>query len=204
MSTPTRFVTDSSLDLLARRLRFLGFDIVTHRGARLEELFDDAARTGRTVLTSSLRHPRKWAAVPVLHVERGDVAAALRAVATGHTPATAAWTRCPRCNVALHARSAFEARGEVPGRVTRLPGVSFRSCPSCGQWYWTGSHVARMTAWLEQALGHAIARFEDGASATAAHPAGGDVAAEPPATPPAKRPAEPPVAGEEEPGNPSS
>src|SRR5262249_39141672 len=39
MREPTRFATDDSLDHLARRLRFLGFDVVTHKGARLEELF---------------------------------------------------------------------------------------------------------------------------------------------------------------------
>ena len=55
---PARFVTDSSLDELARRLRFLGYDIVTLAGARLEELFVAGRRDGRTVLTLSARHPR--------------------------------------------------------------------------------------------------------------------------------------------------
>jgi uncharacterized protein with PIN domain len=166
MSTPTRFVTDTSLDRLARRLRFLGYDVVTHRGARLEELFEDAARTGRTVLTSSQRHPKRWAGVPVMQVERGDTAGALRAVATSHAPSGPPWSRCPRCNVALHSRSAFEARGEVPGRVTRMSGVSFRSCPSCGQWFWPGGHVARMTVWLEQALGRPLGDTDEAPSGT--------------------------------------
>lgn len=157
MSTASRFVTDSSLDQLARRLRFLGYDVVTHRGARLEELFDDAERNGRTVLTLSARQPRRWAAVPVMRVARNDLAGALRAVVTAHAPAGAAWSRCPACNIALHSRSAFEARGEVPGRVTRL-GLAFGWCPSCGRWYWPGSHVARMTAWFGRALGRPMAR----------------------------------------------
>ena len=154
MRAQTRFVTDSSLDLLARRLRFLGYDVVSHRGARLEELFDAAAREGRTVLTSSLRHPRRHAGVPALRVPRDDVAAAVRAVADRHAPAGAPWSRCPACNVVLHTRSAFEARGEVPGRVARM-GVPFTWCPSCARWYWPGSHVARMTAWFASVLGSA-------------------------------------------------
>lgn len=157
MLTPTRFVTDSSLDRLARRLRFLGYDVLTHRGARLEELFDDAARHGRTVLTSSQRHPRRWAEVAAVHADRDDLAAAVRAIAAAHAPASAPWSRCPRCNVVLHARSAFEARGEVPGRVTRIPGVTFRSCPSCGRWFWPGGHVARLSAWFEDVLGRPVA-----------------------------------------------
>lgn len=159
MRTPTRFVTDSSLDWLARRLRFLGYDVVTHRGALLEELLAEAERHGRTVLTSSVRRPSRWAGVAVVCVARHDHASALRAIADQHAPASPPWSRCPRCNVTLHARSAFEARGEVPGRVTRMPGVTFRSCPSCGQWFWPGSHVARLTAWFERQLGHPIPEF---------------------------------------------
>ena len=152
MEDPARFVTDSSLEQLARRLRFLGYDVLSHRGARLEELFADAAREGRTVLTLSARRPARHADVPVCVVPRGDLAAAVRAVAAQHAPATARWSRCPACNVALHSRSAFEARGEVPGRVTRA-GVPLSWCPSCGRWYWPGSHVARMDLWFDEVLG---------------------------------------------------
>jgi uncharacterized protein with PIN domain len=151
MRAPTRFVTDASLDQLARRLRFLGYDVVTHRGARLEELFEAAAAEGRTVLTLSTRRSRRHPDVPVEHVPRGDLAAALRAVVAAHAPATGRWSRCPACNVALHTRSAFEARGEVPGRVTRSPGP-FRWCPSCGQWFWPGSHVSRIEEWFAGVL----------------------------------------------------
>ncbi len=155
MRPATRFVTDASLEQLARRLRFLGHDVVTHRGARLEELFEAAQLDGRTVLTLSSRHPKRYASVPALCVPRGDLAAALRAVTDQHAPAGAPWSRCPACNVALHTRSMFEARGEVPGRVTRM-NVRLTWCPSCGQWYWPGSHVARLTEWLEATLDRSL------------------------------------------------
>jgi uncharacterized protein with PIN domain len=58
----------------------------------------------------------------------------------------------------------MEARGEVPGRVLRTV-RSLRYCPMCGKWYWEGSHVARLRAWLEQALGRAL---------PAGDPAGGE------------------------------
>lgn len=152
MLEPTRFVTDSSLEQLARRLRFLGFDVITHRGARLHELFEDAAREGRTVLTLSARRPALHAAVPVAVVPRDDLASAVRSIASKHQPATARWSRCPECNVALHARSTFEARGEVPGRITRA-NLPLAWCPSCGRWFWPGSHVARMERWFDEVLG---------------------------------------------------
>lgn len=150
-----RFVTDAALDRLARRLRFLGYDVVTHRGVRLEELFELAARDGRIVLTGSPRHPRRYAAIPAVHVAAADEAAALRRIAAEHEAASEPFTRCPRCNTALIQRSTFEARGEVPGRVTRS-GSPLRYCPACGKWYWIGSHVARIAAWLEGALGRPI------------------------------------------------
>ncbi len=148
----TRFLTDGSLEQLARRLRFLGYDVATHRGARLGELFAAAWREDRAVLTMSARQPPKSAPVTVLRVPREDLEAAVRAVVAAHLPATAPWSRCPACNVALQARSAFEARGELPGRLTR-PGVPLSWCPDCGRWFWPGSHVARMHAWFERVIG---------------------------------------------------
>lgn len=149
---PTRFVTDASLDHLARRLRFLGFDVVTHPGARLEELFAVAGKQGRTVLTLSARRPRTGGDVAVVRVPRGDEAAAVRAVAMRHRPSGPRWSRCPACNSALQARSSFEAIGEVPSRITRA-GWPLTWCPNCGRWFWPGSHVARMNEWFDRVLG---------------------------------------------------
>jgi hypothetical protein len=152
----TRFVTDASLDFVARRLRFLGYDVVTHRGARLEELFEAAARDGRTVLTLSARHPRRFAAVPAVRALRADAAGTVRAISEAHAPAGPPFSRCPACNVALRSRTPFEAHGEVPGRVTRA-GHALTWCPACGKWYWPGTHVARLVEWLQAATGRAVA-----------------------------------------------
>ena len=153
---PARFVTDTSLDLLARRLRMLGYDVATAPGARLEELFEAGRREGRTVLTLSARRPPRFAAVPALRMPRADPAAALREIAAAHEPAGPPFSRCPGCNVALQRRTAFEAVGEVPGTVLRSsPSLTY--CPHCGKWYWEGSHVARLREWLERALGRPLA-----------------------------------------------
>ena len=153
--TPDRFVTDSSLDFVARRLRFLGYDVSTLGGSRLEELFDRAAGDGAIVLSRSPRHPRRWGAVPLVVIDGGDPAAAVRAIATRYAAAGAPFSRCPACNVALRTRHPLEARGEIPGRVLRsIRTVS--ACPMCGKWYWEGTHVARIRTWLEAALGRAL------------------------------------------------
>jgi uncharacterized protein with PIN domain len=152
----TRFVTDSSLDFLARRLRILGYDVLTLPGARLEDLFAYALQEGRTVMTSSARHPRRFASVPAVAVPREEPAESLRSLVERHAPAGAPFSRCARCNTPLRARHPMEASGEVPGRVLRSA-RSLRSCPACGKWYWDGSHVARLLEWLEAALGRPVA-----------------------------------------------
>ena len=174
----TRFLTDSSLEQLARRLRVLGHDVEVLRGARLEELFDQAERDGRTLLTLSGRHPRRWTSVDVVRVPRGDEAAGLRAaVARGAAPGPP-FSRCSRCNGPLAWRSAFEAHGEVPGRVVRS-GRPLRSCTSCGHWYWLGSHAVRLTEWLESALGERL-EFEGRDLMDVDRPAGTSGAPAPP------------------------
>lgn len=153
---PARLLTDSSLESLARHLRFLGYDVVTLAGSRLEEILAAARREQRTVLTLSVRRPRRWADVPVITVERGDEAAALRRVAAACEPAGPPFSRCGRCGTALERRHTFEAHGEVPGRVLRsAPFLHY--CPACGKWYWEGTHVAHLREWLERALGRPLA-----------------------------------------------
>lgn len=150
----SRFVTDSSLASFARRLRFLGHDVVTLPGARLEDVLAAARREGRTVLTLSTRRPRRWADVPALTVGR-DEAVAVRALAASHPAVDPPFSRCGVCNERLERRLAFEARGEVPGRVLRA-GRELRYCPGCGKWYWDGTHVRAIRAWLERALGRPL------------------------------------------------
>ena len=152
---PSRFITETSLDYLARRLRFLGYDIVTLANTRLEELFAVARRDRRTVLTLSARHPRRFADVGVLSMPRGDPAAALRGIAQVFEPAGPPFSRCAVCNTPLQRRLALEARGEVPGPVAR-EATHLHHCPTCGKWYWEGSHVDRVREWLERALGRPL------------------------------------------------
>ena len=153
--TPDRFVTDSSLDLLVRRLRFLGYDAALLRGARLEDVFEVAQREGRIVLTLSTRHPKRYGAVPVVRVTRERPDDALRAIAARYTPASEPFGRCPECNTVLEPRTPFEAGGEVPGRVLRRVKV-LHYCPHDGKWYWDGTHVARIREALERVLGRAL------------------------------------------------
>ena len=153
---PSRFVTDASLAFLARRLRFLGYDVIVAPGARLEEVFEIARADDRIVLTTSGRHPRRFAAVSAEWVPRSSTLDTLRALSEKHTPAGLPFSRCAECNTALQKRHPLEASGEVPGPVLRRA-RSLSFCPGCGKWYWDGSHVARLRLSLTEALGRPIA-----------------------------------------------
>ena len=133
----------------------LGYDVQVLAGARLEEVLESARREGRIALTMSVRHPRKFADVVVRQVARGRPAESLREIAAAGSPAGAPFTRCPACNTALQRRLPMEARGEVPGAVLRTAKM-LTFCPSCGKWYWEGSHVARLREWLAAALGRPL------------------------------------------------
>ena len=153
--SPTRFVTDASLELVARRLRMLGYDVRTLRGARLEELYAAAREEQRTVLTPSARHPRRFADVPAVQLPREDAPAAIRLVAGSCEAAGAPFSRCTVCNGVLQRRQPLEATGEVPGRVLRSARF-LAYCPLCGKWYWDGSHVAHVRSWLSEVLGREV------------------------------------------------
>jgi uncharacterized protein len=152
---PARFVTDSSLALLARRLRALGYDVEVLAGARLEEMLEAARREGRVVLTMSARHPKAFADVSVRRISRERPAESVREIAATWAPSGAPFSRCSACNTALQPRLAMEARGEVPGAVLRTAKL-LTYCPHCGKWYWEGSHVARLREWLRSAIGRSI------------------------------------------------
>ena len=152
----SRFLTDDSLALVARRLRALGFDVEVARGARLDELFEAARATGATVLTLSDRRPGRHRAVPVITLPRGDAATAVRMLDATYRSTGPPFGRCLECNTPLQGRFAAEARGEVPPAVARSTAM-LHHCPTCGRWYWEGSHTARLRAWLEAAIGHPLA-----------------------------------------------
>jgi len=167
MVTPSRFASDSSLAFLARWLRFLGYDVATYRGARLDELLEVARSEARIALTLSSRHPRRFGDVPVIRVARDEPGAAIREIARSHARSSPPFGRCPECNAVLESRHPLQATGEVPGRVLRRV-QSLHYCPMCAKWYWEGTHVAKIRAELERMLGSPLEAFSQSAGPPAA------------------------------------
>ena len=110
-----RFVVDSSLELLARRLRALGFDVASAGESTLERTLEIALADGRVAITTSARHPRRLAAAAAIVVPRGDAIAS----SARSSPGTSRRARAlPRLRAMVLAR---ESRGPH-ARVARARG----------------------------------------------------------------------------------
>jgi uncharacterized protein with PIN domain len=141
----TRFVADGHLGKLVRNLRLLGIDVAYSPIIDDAELIRIGCSEDRAVLTRDRRllmhsavkdgyFPRSQLpdeqTLEVL--ERFEVSGAIEP-----------YTRCLRCNGLLDAveKSSVEEQLEP---LTRQHYEVFRSCTSCGNVYWPGSHFSKL------------------------------------------------------------
>jgi uncharacterized protein with PIN domain len=139
------FVADGHLGKLVRNLRLLGIDVAYHNDADDRDLLKIMQREERGLLTRDrplLMHkvvengffPRSQEPIEqtIETIRRFEL-----------VPALAPFTRCLRCNGALgYADKASVIDDLEP--LTRLYYEDFAKCPSCGQTYWRGSHMAKL------------------------------------------------------------
>jgi uncharacterized protein len=156
--TGQTFLVDQNVASLARRLRWLGYDAVEDPAADDAMLVAHAGRTGRMLLTRDRgilrRRPVASGAVSALWLESDDPWQQLAQVVrdTGIDPVFYAFSRCVRCNVPLEATTREVAAAAVPPFVSQTQ-VHFTRCPSCGRFFWRGTHWDRMTKHLQACLG---------------------------------------------------
>jgi uncharacterized protein len=148
------FFADAMLGRLARWLRLIGADTAYEAGIEDERLAARAEAEGRVVLTRDTLLPPRFKDTRCLLIGSEVLAEQLSQVvsAFGIDWRAAAFSRCTRCNTPLRTLTREAALGRVPQRVL-LEREHFVTCPSCGRVYWRGSHVERMRAALDHALG---------------------------------------------------
>ena len=163
------FVADGHLGKLVRDLRLLGIDVAYRNDADDRDLLSIMQREQRALLTRDrplLMHrvvkngffPRsqKPFAQTIETLRRFELASAL-----------APFTRCLRCNGILN-RTEKKAVIDQLEPLTRLYYEDFTKCPSCGQTYWRGSHIAK----LEKRVENIVATIAAGAEGTSSIPTG--------------------------------
>lgn len=152
-----RFLCDSHLGKLGRRLRLLGFDTLLAQDFAGGDPGDDAlvrvAREAQRILLSRdqglLDRPGLSQA---LRVPQAPVDAQLRGLTTrlGLAASAAPFTRCTCCNTPIEPAEPADLRDLPTGVLARQQ--RFWRCPGCGRRYWEGSHHQRMRRLLAELL----------------------------------------------------
>ena len=132
------------LGRLAKWLRVLGYD--TH----YQRFYPSGAIKGLLIQERRLlsRNRGLVRCFPgTLLIQSSRVGDQLREVAMqiGMTPDRSRWfSRCLICNELLEAVETEEALERIPEYVYYQGPSKIRACPSCGRYFWPGSHRERM------------------------------------------------------------
>ncbi len=151
--SPPRFIADAMLGRLARWLRLLGLDTVYEADIADAEIVRRGVTEGRIILSRDRALPVEWRVSDLYLVDAERPLEQLREVAErfGLAEGMQILTRCSQCNAQLLPASRNDAAGHVPPRVLHNE-QSFMHCPTCGRFYWSGSHVKRIRRIVGQAL----------------------------------------------------
>lgn len=167
LPSPPRFLLDTHLGKLARRLRLAGFDTLYANAADDADLAERAERDRRVLLTRDVELLKRRAVEFGYFVRSTDAHRQWLEVATRFDlgPHIRAFTRCTHCNGELRSTTDAEALARVPADVLArgasaaemrpVSGAPARTsdvyaCTSCGHVYWEGSHTARIRAWIRE------------------------------------------------------
>lgn len=149
-----RFVLDTHLGKLARRLRLLGFDATWRRDATDEELVSVSLTEVRTLLTRDRGLLKRRELTHAAAVRATEAGRQLREVVERFDLARSAapFTRCLACNGRLAAVPSEEILDRIPPE-TRLHYDAFVRCTSCERVFWWGPHTRRLREIVAEALG---------------------------------------------------
>jgi uncharacterized protein with PIN domain len=153
----TRFIIDVNLGKLARRLRMLGFDAAYSNCLRDQEIVDIATGEKRILLTRDKRLLFRKAITHGFWIRAVDADEQLKEVLQRLDlyDQINPLQRCIDCNGRIETveRERIWSRLEP---LTRRYYSEFFCCSRCHKIYWSGSHVAHMTAAIRRLLGSGL------------------------------------------------
>lgn len=149
-SNKMKFVADSMLGKLAKWLRVLGYD--THYQSFYPPgVIVQFLENGRYLLTRHEGAEDLYRDVVLLRADRVGKQLDELKNKIKLTPERTSWfTRCLVCNAVLEKAHMNRARDSLPEYVFYSNMSGIRLCPSCGRYYWPGSHKTRMIMQLEE------------------------------------------------------
>ena len=144
-----RFVADTMLGKLARWLRVLGYD--THYQPRYRPGdIDHFVKHGRIILSRHKKMADRYDNGVLLYSNHtGEQMAELKEKIGLVSDSSRWFSRCLVCNEVLKHVHPQQAGESIPDYIFYQYSKTnmIRSCPSCGRYYWPGSHREKM---LEQ------------------------------------------------------
>jgi len=151
-----KFIADSMLGSLSKKLRMLGIDTVYARDAEDSKIRSIVRSQGRILLSRDTRlvsslGERAWL-VTGSDTREEFLSIAVSLAGAGCRPVP--MSRCLQCNDLLIPIDPLSARDKVPPHVLEK-GVDLVSCPACGKVYWQGSHAGRMgqeIGWMKEQI----------------------------------------------------
>jgi len=147
-----KFIADRTLGKLAKWLRILGYDCVYWRSDDLAGLLRCAHDDERAMITKDGKLYRRRGGLQALLVRENDPFRQLVEVLRYFCLSIRddmLFSRCLVCNEPLHSVSTSDVEGHVPDYVFHTH-TKFSRCPSCGRFYWLGTHHDHMAAVVEK------------------------------------------------------
>ena len=145
-----KFVADSMLGKLAKWLRILGYDTIYQSYYR-PGVIESLMKEGRCLLSRHKETVEQYTNALLINADRvGEQLADLKRAIPLKVDQPNWFSRCLVCNALLKEAKEDKAQRNVPEYVfyENIQGIRF--CPSCGRYYWPGSHRAKMMSQLSE------------------------------------------------------
>jgi hypothetical protein len=145
-----KFIADSMLGRLAKWLRVLGYDTL-YQPFYKQGVIGASVGEGRKLLSRHRPTVTRYSNSMLIRSDRVKDQLCEMKTAGIITSERSKWfSRCLRCNIPLQEAEGTDARENVPEYVFYQSASGIRFCPSCGRYFWPGSHRERMVGQLEK------------------------------------------------------
>ena len=151
-----KFLADTMLGSLAKKLRLLGIDTVYKSDPDNSELKYLVRSQTRILVTRDLNLSRSMGdlAWPVTGKDAREEFLSIAEKLKPFSDLLVPFSRCLDCNNPFQSMELSEAQGKVPPFIYSSQKI-FSHCPSCGKVFWEGTHRKKMekeVEWMEGVL----------------------------------------------------
>lgn len=145
-----KFIVDSMLGKLARRLRLMGYDTYFDAKADDREILKISREEDRSIVTRDTQMA-KIRGANIFLIKSTDLIVQLKELsklAKIKIDSKLSFSRCPECNTPVKNVSKEEIKKIVPKFVYETQD-KFSYCPQCKKAYWHGTHYEKLVKELK-------------------------------------------------------